>query len=114
MATLKDITDENFEKEVLNNSKYTSVTFSALSWCQPCKILHGNLLEIVKTDLANQVDFCSADIESGVPNEAIKASIRGVPTTHIYFNKKIIGTKVGSVSKQQFEQFVLDTIKSNK
>jgi len=113
MAELKEITDENFEKEVLNNPKYTSCTFSALSWCQPCKVLHGILLDIVKTDLAEKVDFVSADIESGVPNQALIANIRGVPTTHIYKDKKIIGTKVGSVSRQHFEQFILETINSN-
>ena len=40
MAKLFEITDENFKKEVLENSKPYSVTFSDVSFCAPCRQLH--------------------------------------------------------------------------
>ena len=40
MAKLNEITDENFKKEVLENPKPYVVTHSALSYCEPCRMLH--------------------------------------------------------------------------
>ena len=43
MTKLHEITDQNFEKEVVESKKNWSVTYSALSYCQPCHVLHKTL-----------------------------------------------------------------------
>ena len=43
MTKLHEITDENFQKEVIESKKNWSVTYSALSYCQPCHVLHKTL-----------------------------------------------------------------------
>ena len=54
MGKLNEITDENFKTEVLENSKPYVVTYSALSYCQPCiqlhKILKNEVLALKQTD----------------------------------------------------------------
>ena len=48
MAELKELTDENYEKEVINSKDIWCVTFSALSFCQPCRMLHPVIESIAK------------------------------------------------------------------
>ena len=88
MAKLFEITDENFKKEVLENSKPYSVTFSDVSFCAPCRQLHEILQkEVINHPIAQEVNFGTVEVSGSGINISTSHGIRGVPTT-ILINKK--------------------------
>ena len=50
-----EITSENFDKEVIENSSLTVVDFFA-TWCGPCRKL-APILEEVESELSDRVKF---------------------------------------------------------
>ena len=107
MTKLHEITDQNFEKEVVESKKNWSVTYSALSYCQPCKVLHKTLEnEILKDDIAKTVSFGSVAVEDKGINISGRAGVRGEPTTILYKNGEPIAQKVGAVPASEFIAWV--------
>ena len=110
MGKLNEITDENFQKEVLESTKPYVVTYSALSYCQPCIQLHKILKnEIINHPISEKVNFGTVAVEDKGINISTQAGVRGVPTTLIYKNGERIAEKIGSVPAQVF----IDWIKSS-
>ncbi|MFL2890029.1 MAG: thioredoxin family protein [Pelagibacteraceae bacterium] len=111
MAELKQITDENYEKDVMQSEDIWCVTFSALSFCQPCKMLHPIIENIAKNDKVPGVKFGTVATEDTGLNFSTSLSIRNVPTTHIMSKGKILGTLPGFVPEKDFIEFVKKTAK---
>ena len=111
MAKLNEITDENFKKEVLESSKPYVVTYSALSYCQPCHQLHQILQnEVLNHPITNEVNFGTVAVEDKGINISSAAGVRGVPTTVIYKNGSETSRKIGAVPAQSFINWVKESI----
>ena len=111
MGKLNEITDENFQKEVLESTKPYVVTYSALSYCQPCIQLHEILKnEIINHPIAEKVNFGTVAVEDKGINISSHAGVRGVPTTIISKTGERISEKVGSVPAQAFITWVQSAI----
>ena len=52
---LKNLTDENFKKEVKESGKASIVQFSA-EWCNPCKILKP-IMEEISNEMSDKLNF---------------------------------------------------------
>tara|TARA_B100000029_G_C17502393_1_gene933139 strand:+ start:704 stop:1042 length:339 start_codon:yes stop_codon:yes gene_type:complete len=102
MAELKEITDQNYEKEVIQSEDIWCVTFSALSFCPPCKMLHPVIQNIAKNEKVPGVKFGTVATEDKGLNWSTSMGIKGVPTTHIMKKGQILGTIVGFVPEEQF------------
>jgi thioredoxin-like negative regulator of GroEL len=76
--------------------------FSA-SWCQPCKALAGNLKYVNFGDVALK----EYDIEEN-SEEAVKFSIRGVPTLVLIKDGVEVKRKSGVLMADQIEEFIRD------
>jgi len=111
MAELKEITDENYENEIFNSKDIWCVTFSALSFCQPCKALHNVLLDIAKNDKVPGIKFGTVATEDKGINFSSDQVIKSVPTTKIFRGQEILGTKLGFVPEKDFIEFVKSTAK---
>ena len=111
MTKLNEITDENFKKEVLENPRPYVVTYSALSYCQPCQQLHRILEnEVLNNPITNEVNFGTVAVEDKGINISTAAGVRGVPTTVIYKNGTEASRKVGAVPAQNFISWVKESI----
>ena len=75
--TTKNVTDENFEIEVLKATKPTLVDFWA-EWCGPCKQI-GPALEEISDEMKDQVVIAKHNIDQE-PNTPTKYGIKGIPT----------------------------------
>ncbi len=107
MAKLHEITDQNFQKEVIESKKNWAVVYSALSYCEPCKILHNTLQnEILKDDIAKTVNFGTVAVEDKGINISGLAGVRSVPLTILYKNGEPIAQKTGSVPASEFLTFL--------
>ena len=111
MGKLNEITDENFKTEVLKSSKPYVVTYSALSYCQPCIQLHKILKsDVINNPISNDVNFGTVAVEDKGINISSAAGVRGVPTTIIYKNSEPVAQKIGSVSAQAFISWIKENI----
>lgn len=97
-----EITNENFEKEVLSSKGVVIVDFFG-TWCMPCKML-APIVEKVSED--ENVKLCKVDVDN---NEELvkKYGIMSVPTLKIFKDGKETSTIVGVVSESK----ILEAIK---
>ena len=90
MAT-KNVTDENFETEVLKADKPVVVDFWA-EWCGPCKQV-APILEEISNEMKDLVVIAKHNIDEQ-PNQPTKWGIRGIPTMLLFKDNELKATKV--------------------
>ena len=95
------ITNENFEKEVLNCKDTVIVDFYG-TWCMPCKIL-APIVEKVAKD--NNIKLAKVDVDE---NESLVRSykIMSVPTLLIFKNGELKATSAGVISENRILELI--------
>jgi thioredoxin 1 len=98
-----NVTDANFEQEVLNSDIPVLVDYWA-EWCGPCKMI-APVLEEIADDYAGRLKICKLNIDENEQTPP-KFSIRGIPTLMLFKNGNVDATKVGALSRSQLTAFV--------
>ena len=106
MATV-NITDENFDTEVLKSDKPIVVDFWA-EWCGPCKQI-GPTLEEISNEMANEIIIAKHNIDNE-PNTPTKYGVRGIPTMLLFKGGKLKATKVGATTKSDIVSWIKENI----
>ena len=106
MATV-NVTDENFEAEVIKAGKPVIVDFWA-EWCGPCKQI-GPSLEEISDEMADKITVAKINIDEN-PNTPTQFGVRGIPTMLVFKNGEAAATKVGAVSKTAIVEWIEDSI----
>jgi len=96
-ANVLEITDENFESQVLGSTVPFLLDFSAV-WCGPCKVL-APIVEKLADEYKGKIMVGKLDIDDS-PNVASKFGIRGVPTVLVFKGGKESGRHVGVTNKE--------------
>ena len=94
MAT-KNITDENFESEVLKSDKLTLVDFWA-EWCGPCKSMHPVFTRVAKK--YKQIRFARINVDNS-QDIALRYSVQSIPAFIMFRNGEIVNRMVGAVGE---------------
>ena len=92
-----EISDQNFEGEVLKSSTPFLLDFSAV-WCSPCKML-APIVEKIADENVGKYRVGKLDIDDS-PGVAAKYGIRGVPTVVVFREGKETGRHVGVTNKE--------------
>ena len=103
MSNAIDISDDNFDSEVLKSEKPVVRDFWA-EWCGPCKVL-GPVIDEVAEDYSDRVKFVKLNIDNN-PSNTQKFGIRGIPTLLLFKNGEKIDTSVGVLSKSELTSFL--------
>ena len=106
MATV-NVTDENFDNEVLKSSKPIVVDFWA-EWCGPCKQI-GPSLEEISNEMSDQITIAKHNIDNE-PNTPTKYGIRGIPTMLLFSGGELKATKVGATTKSNIVSWIKENI----
>ena len=106
MATV-NVTDDNFDQEVLKSSKPIVVDFWA-EWCAPCKQIAPTLEEISE-EMSDQVTIAKLNIDSEI-NSGTKYGIRGIPTMLLFKDGELKATKVGATTKSNIITWIKENI----
>ena len=80
MSTVK-VTDESFERDVLQSDKPVLVDFWA-EWCGPCKQI-APALDQISEELADHVVIAKVNIEES-PTTPSRYRLRPIPTTILF------------------------------
>ena len=94
-----EITESNFEQEVLKASTPVLVDFWA-PWCGPCKAI-APVVEEISNDLKGKLKVCKANVDD-TQDLAAKYSIMSIPTLLIFKGGKPVDVMIGAMSKDQF------------
>ena len=106
MAT-KNITDNNFDTEVLKSNKPIVVDFWA-EWCGPCKQI-GPALEEISNEMSDQITIGKHNIDND-PNKPVLYGIKGIPTMLLFKDGELKSTKVGATSKSNIVSWIKENI----
>lgn len=101
------ITNENFEKEVLNSDIPVIMDFWA-EWCAPCRMM-GPVFEEVSKEYEGKLKFVKLNTEEQ-PQLAGKFSVMGIPSL-IVLNKgeevdRIVGFAPKPILKQKIDSIL--------
>lgn len=98
---IKELTDQNFEKETSKGLIF--IDFWA-SWCGPCR-MQSPIIDQLANDLGDKVQFCKVNVDQN-PGTSQKLGIMSIPTMVIKKDGRILETVVGYHDKAQLEQII--------
>ena len=97
---MRSVTDETFEREVLQSEKPVVVDFWA-PWCGPCKAIEPALDELAGT--TGSVEFVKLDIDEN-PRTATTYGVLSLPTVMLFAGGEPRETIYGARPKKHFEK----------
>lgn len=100
--SILEVTNENFEEEVLNSEKTVLVDFYA-DWCGPCKMMAPVVEKIASENVDIKVRKINIDNEEEL---AIKYRVVSIPTFLVIKNGEEVNRIVGAVDKAELEEAI--------
>ena len=109
-----NVTDEAFEKTVLESSLPVVVDFWA-PWCGPCKMV-APILDKIAEEYAGKLIVAKVNTDEH-SEWAMKYGVQGIPTMLLIYDGKIVNRQVGALPepmlREVIEQF-LDAVKDHQ
>lgn len=99
-GAVKEVTDNNFEQEIVNSDKLSLVDFWA-PWCGPCRMV-GPIVEELADDFDGKVNVGKVNIDDNT-EVAKQFSITSIPTLMFFKDGELVEKVVGAVPKNQLE-----------
>lgn len=100
--TAQQVSDAEFEAEVLKSDKPVLVDFWA-EWCGPCKQL-GPIIDEVSGERSD-IKVVKVNIDDN-PEAPQKYGVRGIPTMILFKDGAAAATKVGALPKSKLVEWI--------
>ena len=97
------VTDQNFESEVLKASEPVLVDLWA-EWCGPCRTI-APILEELENDYAGKLKVAKVDVDAN-PETARRYGVRSIPTLRLFDGGELKETTVGVQPKMALATLV--------
>lgn len=86
MADTAYVSEDTFQKEVIDSPRPVLVDFTAV-WCGPCKMLDPVVKQLAE-DWSDKVKVVKLDVDDN-PNLAMQYQVMGVPTLMLFVNGQV-------------------------
>jgi len=107
-GNISEVTDQNFEEEILKSDKPALVDFWA-PWCGPCRAIAPTVEDLSKK-YAGKMKFAKLNVEENQSTSS-KYSIMSIPALLIFKNGKVFEQLIGAAPKSELESFILRALK---
>lgn len=91
---VKEVTDNDFEQEVLKSALPAMVDMWA-PWCGPCRML-GPVVEKLAEDFKDKVKVCKLNVDEN-PQTASAYGVRSIPLVLFFKNGQKVDESLGAV-----------------
>jgi thioredoxin 1 len=99
-GTVAEVTDNNFQAEVLESELPVLVDFWA-PWCGPCRMVAPVVEEIAK-ERAGELKVVKLNIDEN-QNTAIAYDVMSIPTLILFSNGQVAKKVIGAYPKRKLE-----------
>jgi thioredoxin 1 len=103
MHGVKEVSDHDFETEVLQSPQPVLVDFWA-PWCGPCRMI-APTVEQLATENADTVQVAKINIDDS-PNIAATYGVSSIPTLMIFKNGEVVDRFVGVQPKKRLQDAI--------
>ena len=100
---LREVTDNSFERDVLQSEKPVLVDFWA-EWCGPCRMLTPTV-EAIAEQYSDKAAVLKLNVDEN-PATAATYGIRGIPTLILFSEGKEVERVVGAISKESISRMI--------
>ena len=95
---MKELTKDNFEKEVMHSKLPVLVDFWA-PWCGPCRLV-GPILDKISSEYTTKLVFSKLNVDEA-QEIAAKFDVRGIPCMIIFKDGKEVDRVIGAFGEPQ-------------
>jgi thioredoxin 1 len=100
---IQQVTDQDFDKTVLQAGKPAFVDFWA-PWCGPCRII-GPLVEELAPSYQGRAVITKMNVDDN-PEVAQKFGVTSIPTLMMFKDGKLVDRVVGAMPKGELQKFI--------
>ena len=103
MANVSELSDDNFEAEVLQSSKPVLVDFWA-PWCGPCRMI-APVVDELATENADSIKIGKVNVDDN-PKTATGYQVSSIPTLMLFNNGDVVERFVGMQPKSRLQEAI--------
>jgi len=98
-----NVSDQNFQKEVLESKIPVLVDFWA-PWCGPCRMV-APVVEEIEKDYEGKIKVCKVNVDEA-GSAAEKYNVMSIPTLALFKDGEVATQTIGAQPKSQFQSMI--------